>query len=163
MQSPLSRRSKEVKFQLARLADAKTIASMSRELIEAGLDWRWTPLRVAAQIRCRETVVLCARLPGRLAGFAIMHFQLETAHLNLLAVRPDCQRLGIGRRLVEWLEQSALVAGIITIQLELRANNSGAHAFYQALGYRDGERIPGYYDGRETAVRMLRDIRIVKS
>lgn len=149
----------KVRLELAKVADANRIATMSRNLIEAGLGWSWTPGRVARQIRCPDTVVLTARTNQCLIGFAIMHFRHEDAYLNLLAVRPPHQNAGIGRRLVRWLEKSAEVAGISTIHLEVRAKNQSARAFYRALGYRDTSLAPGYYRGLEAAIRMAHHIR----
>lgn len=144
-----------IKLELARRDDAHHIAGMSRELIEAGLRWSWRPQRVAQQIEDRNSVVLTAKKGGRLAGFAIMHFRDETAHLNLLAVHPSYQRSGIAGRMLEWLERSAVTAGIFEIYLEVRANNREARAFYMSLGYRDDRLIPRYYDRREAALRMV--------
>ena len=87
-----------------------------------------------------------------------MYFGSEVARLNLLAVRPECRRAGVGRRLIQWLEESALVAGISLVYLELRADNKGAKAFYEKLGYRRVGYLPGYYSGRESALRMGRDL-----
>ncbi len=147
-------------FRLARLPDANAIALMSRELIEAGLSgWSWDPQRVTRAIRARDTVVLVAAARNSLAGFAIMNFGDSSAHLSLLAVKTSRQRRGIGAGMMAWLEESALVAGIATINLELRNNNSAARDFYRALGFRETAYIPGYYQGVETALRMSRDIR----
>lgn len=147
-------------LRLASPADADAIALMSRELIEAGLSgWSWDPQRVARAIRARDTVVLVAAAQNSLIGFAIMNFGDASAHLSLLAVQPPHQRRGIGARMMAWLEESALVAGIAMINLELRTNNSGARDFYRALGFRETAYIPGYYQGVETALRMSRDIR----
>lgn len=143
----------------ATLADAGEIAMMSRELIETGLSWTWTHARVARNIASASTVTLAACDAGPLVGFAIMYFGDDHAHLNLLAVRPPWQRAGIGQHLVAWLEEAALVAGIGTIRLELRASNRGARRFYERLGFQEVARMPEYYGGVETAVRMARDIR----
>jgi ribosomal-protein-alanine N-acetyltransferase len=89
-----------------------------------------------------------------------MRYADDVAHLNLLAVDPSHRRRGVGRRLVRWLEETALTAGTFTIGLELRAENLGARAFYATLGYRELARIPGYYQGVEAAIRMQRDLRI---
>ena len=91
----------DVSLGLALPGEAKTIALMSKRLIEAQLPWSWTPKRVAKHIRHRDSVVLTARTGGKLAAFAIMQFSDTTAHLNLLAVEPQYEGLGIGRRLVE--------------------------------------------------------------
>ena len=147
-----------VEMGLARSADAGTIAAMSRDYIETGLGWSWGPNRVARSIRCPDTVVLVARARRLLAGFAIMYFGAEEARLNLLAVHPGLRQLGIGRHLIEWLESSALTAGISTVYLEVRANNRNAQSFYRRLGYRKVQVVPGYYSGVEAAVRMGRDL-----
>lgn len=146
-------------LRLARLADAPVIAAMSRDLIETGLGWSWGPERVARGIRNPETVVLVAVDGPRAIGFAIMHFGDDHAHLNLLAVRPAHQRLGIGRLMVNWLIESARVAGIASVSLELRDTNTAARRFYQGLGFAEAATIPGYYRGRETALRMVRELR----
>lgn len=149
----------DVTLRLALPEEAFQIALMSRELIEAGLGWSWTPARVGGELRSRETVVLAASAYGRLVGFSIMQFGDETAHLNLLAVLPARQRQGIGRRMVEWLEKSARVAGIATVYLEVRAANHGGRRFYRTLGYREVAVLPRYYRGREAAVRMAHTLR----
>ncbi len=143
----------------ARLADAALLAAMSRQLVESGLRPSWGCERIRAHIRHPESIVLGARRGGVIAGFAIMRYADDTAHLNLLAVDPLHRRRGVGRRLVRWLEESALTAGTFTIGLELRAENHGARAFYAALGYRELLQIPGYYQGVEAAIRMQRDVR----
>jgi ribosomal-protein-alanine N-acetyltransferase len=143
----------------ARLVDAALLAAMSRELVEAGLRPSWGRERIRAHIRHPESIVLGAHCGGVIAGFAIMRYAEEQAHLNLLAVDPSHRRRGVGRRLVRWLEETALTAGTFIIGLELRAENQGARAFYARLGYRELARIPGYYQGVEAAIRMQRDVR----
>ena len=141
---------------VARRRDASAIALMSRELIEAGLAWSWTPERVARAIASRHTIVAVARSAYRLAGFGIMRYGDDDAHLDLFAVAYGYRRQGLGRRLLEWLEKPALVAGIADVTLEVRAANRGARAFYESSGYRQVEALPGYYQGREAAIRMRR-------
>jgi ribosomal-protein-alanine N-acetyltransferase len=149
----------KVNIRLARIDEAARIASMSLELIETGLGWSWTPERVARSIADRDTITLAACCHGRVVGFAIMYFGDEHAHLNLIAVQPRSQRAGIGRMLMAWLEESALAAGIAVIRLELREKNEAARLFYERLGYGVIGRVPLYYRGLETAIRMARDIR----
>jgi ribosomal protein S18 acetylase RimI-like enzyme len=150
----------EPALRLARPADAYEIAVMSRYLIEVGLrGWTWPPERVVKAVRARDTNVLAADVKQHLVGFAIMDFGDTSAHLSLLAVKPSHQRCGIGRLLMDWMEEAALTAGITTVSLELRVNNFGARAFYRMLGYKEISYIPGYYRGVETAVKMTRDIR----
>lgn len=145
-------------LRLATVADAGALAAMSRDLVETGLGWSWKRPRIIAHIRSPESVVLVAMSGRRLVGFAIMRFGDEEAHLDLLAVRPKYRRAGVGRRLVEWLEKSALVAGISVIYLEVREVNPEAQAFYRRLGYCRAARLAGYYQGQESAILMARDL-----
>jgi len=147
-------------FRLATPGDAADIASMSRDLIEHGLGWSWTRNRVARNIANRETTTLVACSGKRLVGFAMMYFGDDHAHLNLLAVRPAYQRTGLGRRMIAWLVESARVAGISAIHLEVRSNNAGARRFYRALGFQEVTLLPRYYSGVEAAVWMARDLRV---
>jgi len=143
----------------ARAQEAHALAELSRDLIEVGLGWRYTPPRMAALIGDPETVALVACNASRIQGFAIMQFGDEHAHLTLLCVRPAHQRRGIGRRLNNWLVESARVAGILSIQVELRAENAGALAFYRRLGFAETVLLPGYYSGQFAARRMVQLLR----
>ena len=151
--------SQDITLQLAGRADAQTIATMSRDLVESGLGWEYRAERIRAMIADRDMVTLVARDGDRLMGFAVMSFGDEHAHLVLMAVRPAGQRRGIARRMTDWLLETAATAGVASIHLELRAQNKDAYAFYRALGFAETLRLPGYYRGRETAVRMIRVLR----
>ncbi|MGO9994664.1 MAG: GNAT family N-acetyltransferase [Steroidobacteraceae bacterium] len=156
---------------LADAADAREIAEMSRDLIEQGLTWSWTPARVQHFITGTESSVVVARrerrgdarrmaaprmAAPRIAAFAIMHFGDEVAHLNLLAVAPEHRRQGLGRQLMDWLTTTAIEAGVFRINLELRTQNGPARAFYEKLGFDELGVVQGYYQGREAALRMSR-------
>jgi [ribosomal protein S18]-alanine N-acetyltransferase len=150
---------------LARSADAREIAEMSRDFIEQGLTWSWTPARVQYFIAGRESCVVVARRDSRggggadtprIAAFALMHFGDEVAHLNLLAVAPEFRRQGLGRQLMDWLTASAIEAGVFRINLELRTRNGLARVFYESLGFEQRGVVQGYYQGREAALRMSR-------
>jgi ribosomal-protein-alanine N-acetyltransferase len=141
---------------LARAADAREIAEMSRDLIEQGLTWSWTPARVQHFICGAESSVIVARRERRIAAFAIMHFGDEVAHLNLLAVAPLHRRQGLGRQLMDWLTATAIEAGVFRINLELRTHNDAARLFYERLGFDQLGIVEGYYQGREAALRMSR-------
>jgi len=138
-------------IRLATAQDAALIAEMSRDYVEHGLGWSWTPARVQAAVSHRATNVAIA---GELVGFGIMHYGDNSAHLALLAVRPALQRRGLGTLLLAWLEKPARVAGIECIRLEARADNPNAIAFYRHQGYREAGRIAGYYRGTLDAVRL---------
>jgi [ribosomal protein S18]-alanine N-acetyltransferase len=145
---------------LARSSDARDIAEMSRDLIEQGLTWSWTPGRVQHFITGAESSVIVARRERHLAAFAIMHFGDDVAHLNLLAVAPEHRRQGLGSQLMDWLTTTAIEAGVFRINLEVRTQNDAARSFYERLGFAQLGVVQGYYQGREAALRMSRRLEI---
>ena len=143
---------------LARDADAREIAEMSRDLVEHGLTWSWTPARVQHFISGPDSSVVVARRERHVAAFAVMHFGEDVAHLNLLAVAPEHRRQGLGRQLMHWLTTTAIEAGVFRINLELRTRNEAARLFYERLGFGQLGVVHGYYQGREAALRMSRHL-----
>ena len=143
----------------ARIGDAPGIANMSRTLIEPGLPWSWTPKRVAAHMKQRESMVVVARAGTEMVGFVMAQFGVESVHITLLGVAEAHRSTGIGRRLMAWVEDSAVVAGIFVIKLEVRARNQLARRFYAKAGYRELGSVPGYYSGVEDAIKLSRDLR----
>jgi len=145
-------------IRLATLDDAPRIGTMSRDLIEHGLNWRWTPSSIRHCIQNPATNVAVAPTDHGIAGFAVMQYKDDEAHLILLGVEPPYRRRGIASALMAWHETAALTAGIGTIYIEARANNAGTRAFYARLGYREVQLVRGYYQGIEDAVRLAKDL-----
>src|SRR5690242_9172122 len=96
----------DYRLQLARMADAPLLAAMTQQCVEHGLRPRWSAARIGWHVRDPDSVVLTARRGGTIAGFAIMRYADETAHLNLLAVAAAHRRRGLARALLGWLEES---------------------------------------------------------
>ena len=171
---------------LAQRDEAPVLARMSRDYVEQGLNWRWRTPAILNMIRNPEAVVLCARCrragadadaysaprrtrphgtaDGRwrgtvIGGFGIMQYEMESAHLNLLAVHPSLRRQGLASDLLAWLEETASVAGVARVDLEVRARNTGGRAFYRARGYEEADYVPRYYSGVEAAIRMRKRLR----
>ena len=87
-----------------------------------------------------------------------MRYGDDDAHLDLLAVAPAYRRSGVARQLLQWLEKCAVVAGIFKVELEVRSENEGSQLFYEHMGYHRLVQLPGYYQGKESALRMARDL-----
>ncbi len=82
-----------------------------------------------------------ADVDGEVAGFATTVETLAVDHpngyikMNGLAVLPWFQRRGIGRMLMERVEKLAAERGASFIGLASGFQRTGAHAFYERLGY----------------------------
>lgn len=143
-------------IRLAAPTDARAIAELSRDAIEYGLNWTYTPARILAAMHSRSTNVAVIREGGNLIAAGVMDYGDTSAHLVLLGVQPEHRRRGLGRHVLTWLETCAVTAGLRRIGLEVRADNPGAVAFYETLGYRFRDRVPGYYRRGLDAVRLAK-------
>jgi len=150
---------RDVVIDFATAGDAQVLSTMTRDWVETGLGWSYRAERIARLIASPNHTAVVARDGSRIAGFAIMEYGDERAHLVLLAVRPSHRRRGIARRLLDWLIETAVAAGASSVHVEVRESNPPAHALYRQLAFEESLRIEGYYQGRETAVRMIRILR----
>jgi [ribosomal protein S18]-alanine N-acetyltransferase len=64
----------------------------------------------------------------------------------------------LGSLLMDWLTRTAMEAGVFRINLELRTHNDAARIFYVRLGFDELGIVQGYYQGREAALRMSRQL-----
>jgi len=153
----------DVAVRLATLSDAAEIAAMSRDHIEQGLPWTWTEERVAKAIRDPETNVVVAgeasAIAFSMAGFGIMFYASDDAHLLLFAVRRTHQRRGVGSAILRWLEDVARAAGATRIRVECLRENSVARNFYCEHGYHELDIAKKYYRGLKDGVRLEKWLR----
>lgn len=114
-----------------------------QELSLAGLEAAFLPLSIAAD---REDLfdysVFVAEIDGNAVGF-VAFTQEELAWLY---VRPDCQRKGIGRTLVEFA-LDRMEAGEKTV--EVLCGNEPARALYRSLGFTREVQLHGAMPGNE--------------
>ena len=143
---------------LATMTDAREIALLARDEIEHGLGWSWTPARVQHCIGDPRSNVVVARDGARVIGFALMSYDADHAHLLLFGVAPTWRRRGVASALWAWLEATLRTAGIRSAQVELRASNHDARAFYEHVGFEQVNATQRYYRGVETALHMVKEL-----
>ena len=90
-----------------------------------------------------------------LLGFAVAQIVAGVCELEFIVVTSAARRKGIGRSLLETVIDWSLASGAHKLQLEVRAGNNSALAFYQQAGFlREGLRRRYYRDPEEDAVLM---------
>lgn len=134
------------------------IALLARDEIERGLRWTWRPPRIARALGRSDAMGVVATIDALPAGFCLAGYGTDKLHVMLLGVDPDARRMGVGRRMIEWHERCALIAGLQRIELELRESNLAARRFYERLGFEVVARRRSYYQGREDALFMRREL-----
>ena len=66
-------------------------------------------------------------------------------HITNVAVDPDYQGQGMGRKLMEKLVEAVKPLGVDSMTLEVRPSNTRALALYEKLGFKSVGRRPKYY------------------
>lgn len=93
-------------------------------------------------------ILLVAERDGRIVGTAQLELAMRLngrhrAEVNKVLVRPDCQRQGIGRRLMEALDEVARREGRTLLHLDTREGD-GSNELYRRMGYVEAGTIPNW-------------------
>lgn len=95
---------------------------------------------------------------AQIVAFCICHRVLDEATLFNLAVKPDRQQQGLGKKLLQYLIDYLASNGVVTLWLEVRQSNTKARLLYQKLGFNEVDKRKNYYPTptgeREDAIIM---------
>lgn len=75
--------------------------------------------------------------------------------ITLFAVDPSYRNHGVGDELLRAFRHRSTMEGHKSIQLEVRANNAAAIAFYSKRGFLQTSRLPCFYNDGCDALRMI--------
>lgn len=98
---------------------------------------------------------------AQLIGYGILSAGGGEAHILNIAIDPGFQSKGLGRRLMEFLLQTARHHRADTAFLEVRPSNRVALHLYDTMGFNQVGLRRGYYPadkGREDAIIMAREL-----
>ncbi len=126
--------------------DAWSEAQVLDELPRADRTW-WAAYEVA-DTRKRTVNAGEAKLVGYAGGW------INDGQVQLLKVAcsPEHRRRGIAQELLARVALDARDLGANQMTLEVRASNTGAHAFYRRLGLESIGKRPRYYSDKEDAL-----------
>jgi len=86
---------------------------------------------------------------GELAGYFLLMYALDEAHLLDVAISGERQGTGLGRHLIETLCERARAMGAESVLLEVRPSNERALDVYKRFGFAEIGRRKGYYPAHE--------------
>ena len=90
-----------------------------------------------------------AAASGALAGYFLLMYALDEAHLLDVAVAAPLHGRGVGRFLLDRIAARARAERMASILLEVRPSNARALRVYQRYGYAEIGRRRGYYPAHE--------------
>ena len=135
----------DVAIRDARRGDAEQTAPLL-----GALGYPTTPAQFARRFERLEaepaTWIYVAEADGRLVGLAglrvltLIERDEPVGRLIALVVGEDVRGMGVGRALVEHVEERARAAGCIQLDVSWSDRREDAHAFYRRLGFADVSR-----------------------
>ena len=80
-----------------------------------------------------------ALLDGKVVGSIMVGYEGHRGWMNYLAVLPEHQRRGYGRKLVEKAVDELKKLGCLKVNLQVRRSNVSVVEFYKHLGFKDDD------------------------
>jgi ribosomal protein S18 acetylase RimI-like enzyme len=108
---------------------------------ECGLVVPWNdPHRdISRKMKIQADLFLVGLVDGEIVATAMAGYEGHRGWINYLAVHPDHQRSGLGRRMMEAAEKRLRAMGCPKINVQVRGINKGVIDFYRAIGYTDDD------------------------
>ncbi|MGX7876631.1 GNAT family N-acetyltransferase [Mesorhizobium sp. ORM6] len=105
----------------------------------------------------RETgfVAVCG---DKIVGCVFALERADDLYVGKLAVAPDCQGQGIGRRLMRAVERLALGRGKAALELQTRIEFTANHAAFARLGFHETARTAHEGYARPTSLTMRKPL-----
>ncbi len=131
-----------------------------RTLIPYSSIWRETPDIIAAEMQLGP--ILLSVVDGEVVGSVRSHVEHEAEqefiYVHRLAVLPSYRQRGLGRALMQAVEDLAKSENLHQVRLETRAAQPENYHFYRKLGYKLGEISLYLPDGSPRAYWMFKDL-----
>jgi ribosomal protein S18 acetylase RimI-like enzyme/glutaredoxin len=130
-----------MKIRPYREADQKAVVALWRDVFPDAPAWNEPVADVERKLTVQRELFLVALEGDVVLGTAMAGYDGHRGWVYYVAVAPVSRRRGVGRALMERAETSLAALGCPKLNLQVRAGNRGAVAFYERLGYGVEERM----------------------
>ncbi|WP_338849823.1 ribosomal protein S18-alanine N-acetyltransferase [Massilia sp. W12] len=137
-----------------RIMQAQDVAEVAA-LEQAAYVYPWSAANFRDSLAHGYHAWLLCEENGAVAGYSICMDVVDEVHLLNIAVRPDLQRRGLARCILQRAIGMARAGGMQSMLLEVRPGNQRARALYERMGFVQIGLRKGYYpaqQGREDAL-----------
>ena len=109
----------------------------------------WSRANFSDSVQAGYDAWLLRDADGALAGYFLLMYALDEAHLLDVAVAGNRHGTGLGRQLLDTLCARAKEMGAESVLLEVRPSNERALAVYKRFGFAEIGRRKAYYPAHE--------------
>lgn len=96
---------------------------------------------IQRKLEFQPDLFLVGLLDGRVVGSIMVGYEGHRGWINYLAVVPECQRRGYGRKLVLKAVDELRKIGCLKVNLQVRRTNTSVIEFYKHLGFKEDDVI----------------------
>lgn len=122
-------------------ADEAAVAALWREVFPDAPAHNVPEEDIRRKLAVQRELFFVAEEGGELAGTALAGYDGHRGWVYYVAVRPAYRRRGVGAALMARVEEGLRATGCPKLNLQVRASNREAVAFYERLGYAVEERV----------------------
>jgi len=101
--------------------------------------WNNPKQDIECKLRVNPELFLVSLIDDKVVATVMGGYEGHRGWVNYLAVDPAYQRRGLGRRIMEAVEERILAMGCPKINLQIRTGNLVAVKFYESIGYKMDE------------------------
>lgn len=121
--------------------DVSQVTALWQRVFVDDQPWNAPDEIIRHKLAVQPNLFLVGTLDSRVVATVMAGYDGNRGWIYHLAVEPDLQRSGWGRRIMEEAEARLRALGCPKINLQVRASNSGVVKFYESLGYTVEDRI----------------------
>lgn len=141
----------QLQFRKMCVEDISAVAAIERMVFSRP----WTERSFAEAVQ-QDTLFVVVLKKNTIVGYCGMYCSYEEGEITNVAVMPQVQGHGIGRKMMQFLLRQAGEKGISRVFLEVRISNRNAIHLYENLGFKNcGIRKNFYELPREDGMVMM--------
>jgi ribosomal protein S18 acetylase RimI-like enzyme len=96
---------------------------------------------IRRKMKVNPELFLIGLIDGKVVATAMGGYEGHRGWVNYLGVDPAVQKKGLGRQIMQALEEKLLERGCPKLNLQVRTDNTEALKFYERIGYKRDEVI----------------------
>ncbi|GHU40709.1 ribosomal-protein-alanine acetyltransferase [Clostridia bacterium] len=145
----------ELEFHPMQAADLPAVIQIEKTLFSEP----WSEDGFLSALGFDHVLYLTAHWGGEVVAYCGIYCMLDEGELVNMAVKPESQNKGIGKRMLCHLLEQARQKGVTKVFLEVRVSNQPALHLYESLGFmQSGKRKDFYQKPTEDAYVMVKKL-----
>lgn len=105
----------------------------------------WDKASIVALLQAPINQLMIVKVAQKIVGYCLYQQIFEQAEIFRIGTHPEFQRQGIANQLINALKQRLKAASVVSIMLEVRADNEPAIRLYEHQGFKRIHIRSGYY------------------